>query len=143
MNNKGISLITLAFMIVVIIILASITTAVSVDFLMNSSKASFLESFENAVLSLETYNTRGIERGLNNDFSPKNLTWDGVSERAQNTARIEDSSNEDRVSFILNDMEKDNNLKGKIEIKSGDLYIKTRYSYERSWASEKYKYLED
>lgn len=140
-KNKGIVLINLAITIIVIIILSSLTIWQGVELITNSNKATFLESFENAVYALDNYNTKAVMLNHNKTYSPELLIWDGYSKKAQNTARIEKEDEEDSISYILNDMDQNTNLKDKLEIVDGDLYIKSSFKAERDWASEKYKYL--
>jgi Tfp pilus assembly protein PilE len=146
MNKNGVSMVALVITMIVIIILAGITYNMSFSNVTEAQKTSFLNDLEKAVYYLRAYNTRGQAaylmgaEGAEKNYDPNNLQWDGISERAENTAKMEDGINEDSVEYIF---EKDitNNIKGKIKIKDGQLYVSNNYPTEFEWASEYYDYM--
>lgn len=138
-NKKGVSLISLTITIIVLIILAGITIGSGFGNIEKTQKAAFLSDFGNALENLRTYNQRA-EAFSTIRYNRRKLTWDGFTERATNTAKLEDNQNEDRVDYIFHNTIT-NNLIGKLEIRSGDLYIKEGYTTELEWAKEIHDYM--
>jgi Tfp pilus assembly protein PilE len=148
MNKNGVSMVALVITMIVIIIIAGITYNMSMSNVGKAQKSSFMADLENAVYSLQAYETRAQAAFLmenenaNQNFNSKELKWDGQSERAENTARIEDKNGtlEDRIDYILdNGLTK--NLENKIIIKEGVLYVLPQYETEYEWACEVYDYM--
>ena len=140
-NNKGVSLISLAITIIVLIILAGITVGSGIGNIGKTQKAAFLSDFGTALENLRTYNQRA-EAFSTIRYNRRKLTWDGFAERAEHTAKLEDGENEDRAEYIFHETIT-NNLKGKLEIRSGDLYIKEGYTTELEWAKEIHDYMKN
>jgi len=141
-NKKGVSLIAMIIMIIVIIILASIGISTGFKNITKANQANFLNDLKSSIQMLEIYNTRAVARGNVRFYDPEELFWDGVSQKAQNTARIENPDEEDDASYIFQEAF-NNGLHGKIFIKYGKIYIKREYVTEIEWAKEMYDYMAD
>ncbi len=163
LSNKGVSLITLAITIIVIVIIAGIALSsgfVNVD---KAQQVVFLTDLESAVDSLRIYNERGALYGKR-DFNKNLLRWDGKEDSLTNSAKLDylendfegkkvnpKYPNEDEKAKILNAPEDTpayvfngqvpNTLKGKIYIQNGVLYVYEQYQEEYSWATQKYEYM--
>ena len=134
-NKKGVTLISMAITIIVIIILTSIIILSSLDTIDKGNKAVFQNDFTDAVNSLRMYNTEAVLKANNPNYDPELLRWDGESERALNSAKIEDPSQEDKITYILKDhLTKD--IKGKVDIIDGKLSVKPEFALETQWALE-------
>ena len=146
MNKNGVSMVALVITMIVIIILAGITYNTGFSSVDKAQKTSFMADLEDAIYYLRAYNTRGQAaylmgaEGAEKNYDPNNLQWDGISERAENTARMEDGINEDTAEYIF---EKDitKNIEGKIKIKDGQLYVNKNFQTEYEWACEIYDYM--
>ena len=141
LNKKGVSLISVVITIIVIVIIASIAVNNGYENIVKAHKSAFMTDLESLILSLEKYNTRAVGYAdpmtyYEEDF----LQWDGESERAENTAKLEDGINEDTVRYIF-DNNISENVKGKIKIINGKLYVDREYETEFQWATEQYKYM--
>ena len=140
-NNKGVSLTALVITIIVLIIIAGIVMQSGIGNIGQANKSAFMTDLENAILLLQKYETRA--EGLSDPmlyFSSDNLQWDGVTERAVNTGKLEDGENEDTINYIFEN-HIPNTLKGKLKIINGELYINKDYYTEFEWATEHYKYM--
>ena len=138
MGNKGISLISLVITIVVIIILASIVSVSGDKNTEEAFKVRFQNDLKNVVTALNVYHERA-EIHTEEDYNKNNLSWDGVSERAMNTAKIEDkdSGEEDTIKYIFSD-NVPKTLKGLIRIKDGKIVVDETRKPEVEWAEELY-----
>lgn len=134
-NNKGFSMIALIIMIIVTIILAWIVISNSTETIDNSQKAVFQDDFKNAYFAVQAYNTEAVLRANNPNYAEWDLTWDGKSERAQNTAQIQNAGEEDTIKYILKDT-LTKSLDGKVEIYQGQLCVKEGFSLEEEWVEE-------
>ncbi len=141
-NKKGISLIATIIMIIVIIILASITVSAGFKNITKANQATFINDLKASTQAIEIYNTRAVARGNVRFYDPEELYWDGQSQKAENTARIEDPEQEDDAQYIFGETFY-NSLHGKIFIKYGKIYIRREYVTEIEWAKELYEYLAD
>ena len=135
MNNKGVSLMSLAITIVVMVILAAILFNNSMKSIENGKKAAFVEDLLRAENYLRAYNTTAELKANNRTYYYKELQWDGFSDTATNTARIEDAKKEDTIKYILKDSITSNTA-GKLEIISGDLFVKGDLLVENEWIDE-------
>ena len=134
-NNKGVSIIALIITIIVFIILASIIIANSTETIDKSAKAVFQGDFKNAIFALQSYNTEAVLRANNPNYVEWDLQWDGDSEYAENSARIQDPTQDDTINYILKDhLTKD--LRGKIHIVDGKLFVRPGYTTEAEWAKD-------
>lgn len=140
-KQNGVSLISLAITIIVIILLASITLVASNGSIDKAVKVKFQTELKGVVEALDVYNERAYLSGTS-DYDSRDLTWDGTSERAVNTAKMEDPMQEDRIRYILSD-EVPETLDGKMTIENGKVKIVEEYKTEREWASELYSYMGD
>lgn len=142
MNRKGISLISLVITIVVIIIIATITVTVSTKPVDESIEAKFKNDLNSVVTALEIYNQRAEIRGVAT-YESDELTWDGNSERAENTAKIEDKTHtkEDTIKYILDGNSVPNSLRGIMTIEDGKIRISKDAKPQVDWATEIYGYM--
>ena len=141
MNNKGVSLISLAITIIVIIILAAISIMSSTKSIEQANKVKFQDELKSVVEALETYKQRAYIYGVP-DYDSNEMTWDGKSEKAENTAKIEDGVNEDTVRFIFNTNQLPNSVKDVITIESGLIKVDNKNNQKYEWATEMYGYME-
>lgn len=139
-DRKGVSLVALVVTIIVIIIIASITILASSSSIDNANETKFKNDLKSVVTALDIYNQQAYLYGVNT-YNSSDLTWDGTSERAENTAKIEDKTSEDRIKFILSD-DVPNTLQGKMTIENGAIKIDKNYGTEYEWAVEMYSYME-
>ena len=118
-NSSGISLIALIVTIIVIIILSSIVYFSTNDALNSMSEAKFKTELRGLQDRLKIYH----ERANMNSLSYKNskLNWDGESERATNTGKVEDGVNEDTPEYILGEIPEYFNTR--IKIKNGQITL--------------------
>ncbi len=135
MDNKGVSMMSLAISIVVMAILAMIVYNTSISSISNGKKATFIKDLTTAESVLRAYNTTAELKANNRNFYYGEMMWDGESERAVNTARIQDANEEDRITYILKDAIT-SNIRGKIEIVSGELFVKSDLIVENEWIDE-------
>ena len=87
---------------------------------------------------------RGLEERLNiyhesaelelDNYRKDKLSWDGTSERAENTGKVEDGINEDTPIFIFKEIPK--YFEGKIYIQNGELGVKDYTDQEMKWLDE-------
>lgn len=140
MNQKGISLVALVITIIVIILLATITMTASTKSVDQATEVKFKNDLTEVVTALEVYHHQANIHGIPS-YDSDDLTWDGTSERAENTAMMEDKINEDKIKYILTDDVPDS-LKGKMTIENGRVKIDKSNTYEYEWAVEKYSYME-
>jgi len=140
MNNKGISLMSLIITIIVIIIIASISMLNSNKHLEEANRAKFEVDLKTVVETLEIYNQRAEIRGIPT-YDKNELLWDGTSERAQNTAKIADKTNEDTIKFIMDGNDIPKSLIGIVTIKDGKFKVKEEYKPQYDWAVEMYSYM--
>ncbi len=141
-NKKGVSMIAMVIMIVVIIILASITVSAGFKNITKANQATFISDLKSSNQMLEIYNTRAVARGKARFYEPDELFWDGESQKAENTARIESADEEDDAEYIFGEAFH-NSLHGKIYLKYGKIYIKREFVKEIEWAKEVYDYMAD
>ena len=139
-NNKGVSIIGLVITIIVIIILAGIVINGGTESIDKANQAAFQNEFKDAVEALNIYNTRAVIRKNNKDYEPEKLNWDGKSERAENTARVESPDEEDTIKDILKDSFT-KTLENKIYILDGKIYVFNSFETEKGWAAELYSYI--
>lgn len=140
MNQKGVSIMSLIITIIVIIIIASISMISSTKSIDQATEVKFKNDLKEVVTALEVYHQQANLHGIPS-YDSEELTWDGVSERAENTAKIEDSTNEDRIRYIFTD-EVPKTLVGKITIEDGRIKVEKNYKTEYEWAIEQYSYME-
>ena len=139
-NQKGVSLVALAITIIVIIIIASITMLAGNDSISRAHETKFKNDLKEVINALDVYNQQAYLYG-DISYDSSDLTWNGETERAENTAKIEDHVNEDRVRFIFTD-EIPKTLQGKMTIEDGKVKISKAYQKEYQWAIEMYSYME-
>ena len=123
LNKKGVSLIAMVIAIIIIVIIASISLNMGYDNITKAHKSAFMTDIETLITSLQKYNTRAV--GFADPmtyYDEEMLQWDGTTERAENTAKLEDGINEDTVRYIFDDAISDN-VRGKIKIVNGKLYV--------------------
>lgn len=140
MNNKGVSLMSLIITIIIIIILAAISMLNSNKSLEEANKAKFEVDLKSVVELLNIYNERAVIRGVSN-YDKDDLTWDGSSERAENTARIEDKTKEDTIKYIFDGNNVPDSLKGLITIEAGKIRVDETRKPQYDWAVEMYSYM--
>lgn len=140
MNQKGISLVALVITIIVIILLAAITMVSSTRSVDQATEVKFKNDLTEVVTALDVYHEQANIYGIPS-YDRDDLSWDGTSERAENTAMIEDKTKEDKIKFILT-ADVPDSLKGKMTIENGRVKIDKSYTYEYEWAVEKYSYME-
>ena len=140
MNQKGISIMSLVITIIVILIIASISMISSTKSIDQATEVKFKNDLKEVVTALEVYHQQANLHGVPS-YNSDELKWDGVSERAENTAKIEDSTNEDRIRYIFTD-EVPKTLVGKITIEDGRIKVEKSYKTEYEWATEQYSYME-
>ena len=140
MNQKGISLMALAITIIVIILLAAITMVSSTKSVDQANEVKFKNDLTEVVTALDVYNQQANIHGIPS-YDSDDLIWDGTSERAENTAKMEDSINEDRIRYIFT-RDIPESLRGKMTIENGKIRIDKSYSIEYEWAVEKYSFME-
>lgn len=139
-NQKGVSLVALVITIIVIIIIASITMLSGNDSISRANETKFKNDLKEVVNALDIYNQQAYLYG-DASYDSSDLTWNGESERAENTAKIEDHVNEDRIRFIFTD-EVPSTLQGKMTIEDGKIKVNKSYKSEYQWATEMYSYME-
>lgn len=139
MDNKGVSLVALVVTIIVIIIIASISMMSSMKTIDEATKVKFENDLKETVTALEVYNQRANIRGIV-AYNSKNLTWDGISESAENTAQIEEKGREDTIKEIL-EGDVPNTLKGIITIENGRIKVDKNQKPQIDWAIEMYSYM--
>ncbi len=141
MNNKGVSLIAIAITIIVIIIMAGIAINAGFYNITSAQKSSFMLDLDTATNALQRYNTNAqLKTTIPAGYYEGDLQWDGKSERAVNTAQIEVAGQEDTAEFIFDNLLTEN-LKGKIKIVNGKIYVDKNHTIEYEWATEYYKYM--
>ena len=144
MNNKGISLMSMVITIIVIIILAGIDImAGGEESLEEANKVRFQNDLKSVVTALQVYEQRSemyAEKGYDYDL----LSWDGISERAENTAKIEKkgSDEEDTIRYILSG-NVPKTLNEIIKIKEGKIVVDSTRKPEIEWARELYSDIGD
>ena len=134
-NNKGITLISITITIIVIIILTAIIILSSMESIDKAKKTVFQNDFADAVQSVNMYNIEATIKTNNPAYNPNELNWNGQTERAENTARIEDPNQEDTIDFILKE-HYTQDLKGKICIVGGRVFVKAQYNKQMQWVTE-------
>jgi Tfp pilus assembly protein PilE len=141
MNNKGVSLVALVITIIVIIIIAGISLRTGIDNVTQSQKSAFLADLEMLNTNLQKYNIRAVQyNNLEGEYYEEDLQWDGKSPTATNSAQMEKAGFEDTPNYIFGGTITDN-VKGKIIIKDGRLFVDPNYKTELEWASEHYRYM--
>lgn len=144
MNNKGISMVSLVITIIVIILLAAISINSGMGkHLDEANKAKFQNELKNAVTAVEIYHNRAAIHGISS-YESDELSWDGVSEKAENTAKMEDENHieEDSINYIFEKNITDL-LKGIITIENGKVKVDKTKKPQIDWAVELYKYMEE
>ena len=138
MNQKGISMMSLIITIIIMIILAGITVSLSGNSATEANEGKFKNDLKNVVTAVESYHTRADAFGVSS-YKRNNLAWDGVSEKAENTAKMEDKSQaeEDSIRFILSG-EIPNSLDGIMKIEAGEVVIDESQKTQIEWARELY-----
>lgn len=130
--QNGISLVALIVTIIVVIILASISLNVNYDSFTMLDKTKYVSQIRGLEERLRIYHE---DATLDADLYVKdNLSWDGVSERAENTGKLEDGVNEDTPKFIFKEIP--SYFKEKICIKKGELVISQYTDEELEWLQE-------
>lgn len=142
MNNKGISIISLIITIILIVVLAGIAISGNTQSLEEANKAKFQNDLKAVVEAVDVYNERAMIRGIAS-YDADDLTWDGVSEKAENTAKIKDSNHEeeDSIRDILDGNDVPKSLKGYITIEDGRVMFDKTKKPEIEWATEIYSYM--
>lgn len=139
MNQKGISLMSMIITIIVIIILAAIVImSGGEESIEEANKVRFQNDLKNSVEALRVYEQRAEMHGEKNyDFD--SLNWDGTSENAENTAKIENkgSDEEDSIRYIFQKTVP-KTLEGKIKIINGKIKVDKNLKPEIDWAEELY-----
>ena len=110
----------------------------------NANKGKFQNDLTEVVEAIDNYNERAAIRGVSN-YDRNKLTWDGMSEKAENTAKIKDSSHieEDSIKDILDGNNVPDTLKGLITIENGKVKVDKNRKPEYDWAVEKYSYMKN
>lgn len=141
-NNKGVSLVSLAITIIVIIIIAVITINVSTQSVDESLEAKFKNDLTSVVTALEIYHQRAEIRGVST-YENDELTWDGKSFYAENTAKIADKTHtqEDSIQYILDGNPVPTTLEGIMTIENGRVKINKEAKPQIDWATEIYAYM--
>ncbi len=142
MNNKGISLVSLVITIIVMIIIAVITINVSTQSVDESLEAKFKNDLTSVVTALDIYHQRAETRGVAT-YKSNELTWDGSSFYAENTAKIEDKAHvqEDSIKYILDGNPVPTTLEGIMTIENGKVKINKEVKPQIEWATEIYSYM--
>lgn len=142
MNNKGVSIISLIITIIVIIILAAITISSNTESLEEANKVKFQNDLKSVVEALDIYHQRAEIRGVAT-YEANDLTWDGFSEKAENTAKIRDSNHveEDSIRDIFDGNSIPKTLEGYIVIEDGKVKFDKNKKPEIEWATEIYSYM--
>lgn len=131
-TQNGISLISLIVTIIVIIILATITISMNFDTLDMMNKTKYFSEIRGLEERLKIYH-EDAELELDN-YRKNKLTWNGTSERAENTGKVEDGTNEDTPMFIFKEIPAYFN--GKLYIQDGDLGVSNYTDQELQWLDE-------
>lgn len=139
MNKKGISLVSLAITIIVIIILASIAIVTSTKHVNEAIKVDFQNDLKSFVEAIDLYNQRALI--YNTDYDSNLLEWDGQSDRAKNTAKLDDNINDDKITTILLDNNLPSSLEGVVYIEKGMVKVKKTVTPQYEWAVELYDYM--
>jgi hypothetical protein len=137
MNNKGVSMVALVITIIVIVIIASVATMSGSDTMQHAEKATIQADFKTAQTLFQTYNNEAIIKG-DRGYDPDKFCWDGESERAENTAKIENGVDEDTIRFIFKD-KFPHSLRGRIYIQDGEFYVFPELLTEKEWIDEVYE----
>ena len=103
-TQNGISLIALVVTIIVIIILAAISITINYDTFNMMDKTTYYARVRGLEERLNIYH-ESAELELDN-YRKDKLSWDGTSERAENTGKVEDGINEDTPIFIFKEIPK-------------------------------------
>ena len=141
MNKKGVSLVALIITMIVLIIIAGIVLTTGIENITSTQKASFMADLETLTTSLQKYNTRAVQyNNLPGEYYDDELQWDGKSATAEHTAQMKEKGLEDTPEYIFDD-HITNNVKNKIKIINGKLYVDRNYQMEFEWALEYYKYM--
>ena len=136
-NNKGVSIITLVITIIIIIIIAGVTMLRSTKNLEEANKVKFQNDLKSFVELIDAYNVRAEIRGIAT-YDSDDLAWDGISEKAENTARIKNNSDEDSIRDILDGNQIPETLKGIVTIENGKVKISEDAYPKYDWAVEMY-----
>lgn len=136
-KNKGVSIITLVITIIIIIIIAGVTMLRSTKSLEEANKVKFQNDLKSFVELIDAYNVRAEIRGIAT-YDSDELTWDGTSEKAENTARIKNKAEEDSIRDILDGNQIPETLKGIVSIENGKVKISEDAGQKYEWAVEKY-----
>ncbi len=130
--QNGISLVALIVTIIVVIILASISLNVNFDSFTMLDKTKYVSQIRGLEERLRIYHE---DATLDADLYVKdNLSWDGVSERVENTGKLEDGINEDTPKFIFKEIP--SYFEGKICIENGELVVFQYTDEELEWIQE-------
>lgn len=136
--NKGISMIALIITMVVIVIIAGVTMIKSVKNLEEANKVKFQNDLKSFVELIDAYNVRAEIRGIAT-YDSDDLAWDGVSEKAENTARIKNKAEEDSIRDILDGNPIPETINGIVSIENGKVKISEDAGKKYDWAVEKYR----
>lgn len=136
-KNKGVSLIALIITIVVIIILAAISLSSNTTSIEEANKVKFQNDLKSFVELLDAYNVRAEIRGIDT-YDSNSLMWNGTSEKAENTARIKNKTEEDSIRDILDGNQIPDSLKDIVSIKNGKVRIDEKVKPQYDWAVEMY-----
>lgn len=131
-TQNGISLIALVVTIIVIIILAAISITINYDTFNMMDKTTYYARVRGLEERLNIYH-ESAELELDN-YRKDKLSWDGTSERAENTGKVEDGINEDTPIFIFKEIPE--YFEGKIYIQNGELGVKDYTDQEMKWLDE-------
>ena len=139
MNNRGITITSLIITVIVMIIIAAVTIMNSTSSLEEANKVKFQNDLKSVVDALDVYNERAMIRGVAN-YDRENLNWNGISEKAENTAKIKDPSHieEDSIRDILDGNNLPKTLEGIITIKNGEVKVNEKIKPQYDWAVELY-----
>lgn len=136
-NKKGISLISMVITILVIIILAAVAISSNTTSIEEANKVKFQNDLKSFVELIDAYNVRAEIRGIAT-YDSDDLTWDGTSEKAENTARIKNKAEEDSIRDILDGNQIPDSLKGIVSIENGKVRIDENVKPQYDWAVEMY-----
>ena len=139
MNQKGVSLLSLVITIIVIILLAAITINSGISKQIDeANKAKFQNDLKNLVTAVEVYHNRADIHGISS-YDRDELKWNGKSERAEKTAKMEDKTQveEDSIKYIFGG-ELPKTLLDIVKIESGEVVVDRSKNPQIEWAAELY-----
>lgn len=136
MNNKGVSMVALVITIIVIVIIATVATRSGSETVQHAEKATIQADFQTARTLFETYNNEALVKG-DRRYDPDKFCWDGKSDKAENTAKMENGVDEDTIWFVFKD-KFPHSLRGRIYIENGEFFVFPELLTEKEWIEEVY-----